>query len=181
MDSRLRGNDDDGKARPVDKATYPVREWDQWGASVARCSPYRWNPILLPGSVQPRYFGVTSGREALSYAAIASASLSLALVCMGRCGGPIPNENSAFQHTSILVRPHQLSRWVGTLHACRPSGAGGGAAGYCPRVRCVYCTPPFIVIAGWKPARGDIGACPGFEKKRTSLARDAVAWATGSC
>jgi len=30
---------------------------------------------------------------------------------------------------------------------------GGGAAGYCPRVRCAYLTPPFIAIAGWKPAR----------------------------
>ncbi|GAA3254013.1 hypothetical protein GCM10020258_11460 [Sphingomonas yabuuchiae] len=79
----------------------------KWGASVARCSPYRWIPLLLPGGVRPRYFGVMSGREALNYAAIASASLSLALVYMGRCGGPIPNENSAFQHTSILVRPRQ--------------------------------------------------------------------------
>lgn len=50
-----------------------------------------------------------------------------------------PGKNSAFEHTSILVQPHQE----------RPLKAGfGGAAGYRPRVRCVYCTPQFITIAG---------------------------------
>ena len=34
----------------------------KWGASVARCSPYRWNPLLLPGGVQPRFCLVTSVR-----------------------------------------------------------------------------------------------------------------------
>ena len=24
----------------------------QWGASVARCPPYRWNPLLLPGAAR---------------------------------------------------------------------------------------------------------------------------------
>jgi len=27
----------------------------KWEASVARCLPYRWNPLLLPGGVQPRF------------------------------------------------------------------------------------------------------------------------------
>jgi len=33
----------------------------------------------------------------------------------------------------------------------------GGAAGYCPRVRCVYCTTPFIAIAGEIPSKPNIG------------------------
>ncbi|KAJ8136833.1 hypothetical protein OY671_009954, partial [Metschnikowia pulcherrima] len=37
-----------------------------------------------------------------------------------------------------------------------PDGKGGGAAGYRPRVRCAYCTPQFITIAG-EPAPPHIG------------------------
>ena len=46
-----------------------------------------------------------------------------------------------FQHTSILVRPRIPSI----------TGVYGGAAGYCPRVRCIYFTTPFIAIAKPKP------------------------------
>ena len=49
-----------------------------------------------------------------------------------------PGKNSAFEHTSILVRPHQEPRFPEDF---------GGAAGYCPRVRCVYYTRPFIAIS----------------------------------
>ena len=105
-----------------------TRKSGKWGASVARCSPYRWIPLLLPGGVRPRYFGVMSGREALNYAAIASASLSLALVSMGRCGGPIPNENSAFQHTSILVRPRQKRCPSTPPFMVEPPGTAPGSA-----------------------------------------------------
>lgn len=61
--------------------------------------------------VQPRYFRVMSGREALNYAAMASASLSLALVSFAQFNGLHgPGKNIAFEHTSILVRPHQTPR-----------------------------------------------------------------------
>ena len=61
--------------------------------------------------VQPRYFRVTSGREALSYAAMASASLSLALMSFEQFHGLLgPGKNIAFEHTSILVRPRQTPR-----------------------------------------------------------------------
>lgn len=44
---------------------------------------------------------------------------------------------NAFEHTSILVRPQNpLDSRVDD----------GGAAGYCPRVRCVYYTPFCIAI-----------------------------------
>jgi len=26
----------------------PSWKWSKWGASVARCSPYRWNPFCCP-------------------------------------------------------------------------------------------------------------------------------------
>ncbi len=61
--------------------------------------------------VQPRYFRIISGREALNYAAMASASLSLALVSFAQFNGLHgPGKNIAFEHTSILVRPRQTSR-----------------------------------------------------------------------
>jgi len=50
-----------------------------------------------------------------------------------------PGKNSAFEHTSILVRPRHFPRF---------HEESGGAAGYRPRVRCAYCTPQFITIAG---------------------------------
>lgn len=85
-----------------------------------------------------------SGREAINYAARARASLSLALVGFEPFYGLLrPGEDIAFQHTSILVRPRQTPR-----PALPPSGICGGAAGYCPRVRCAYCTTRFITIAG---------------------------------
>ena len=52
-----------------------------------------------------------SGREAINYAARARASLSLALTCFEHFYGLLrPGEDIAFQHTSILVRPHQKPR-----------------------------------------------------------------------
>ena len=57
-----------------------------------------------------------------------------------------------FQHTSILVRPR-------TTRDNR--GSDGGAAGYCPRVRCIYFTTPFIAIDGPKPDIPDIDPCGG--------------------
>lgn len=60
---------------------------NKWGASVARCAPDRRFPLLLPGVVQPRYCRCNLSREAVSYAAIASASLSLALMSVERFYG----------------------------------------------------------------------------------------------
>ena len=67
------------------------------------------------------------------------------LVIVGTCrfesfyGALRPGKNTVFQHTSILVRPHV----EGCFHAPH-----GGAAGYRPRVRCIYSTASFIAIAG---------------------------------
>src|SRR3569623_667902 len=61
---------------------------------------------------------------------------------MGRHGGPIPSKR---QRLSTHVDP-------GSAPSSSPEKEdGGGAAGYCPRVRCVYYTPSFIAIAGPKP------------------------------
>src|SRR3954452_1605519 len=79
-------------------------------ASVARCGP----TALLSLVTQPVRVRLRGNRERL---------VIVGTCVMGRCGGPIPGESCAFQHTSILVRPHQLSRWGGTLHACCPSGS----------------------------------------------------------
>ena len=38
--------------------------------------------------------------------------------------------------------------WFGPVRNCGKSAVSGGAAGYCPRVRCTYCTAQFIAIAG---------------------------------
>jgi hypothetical protein len=101
-------------------------------ASVARCGPNR-ALVRLTSSVRTQLRG---NRECL--------------VVVSTCGcdrfyGSIrPGKNIVFQHTSILVRPRQDRRG--------PSRVGcaddGGAAGYCPRVRCVYVTTSFITIAG---------------------------------
>ncbi|VVS98155.1 hypothetical protein SPHINGO361_100309 [Sphingomonas sp. EC-HK361] len=74
----------------------------------------RWNPLLLPGGVRPRYLGVTLGREALSYAAIASASLSLALVY-----GP-----SRWSHSEQKAAPFNTRRsWFGPVRGPRRRGS----------------------------------------------------------
>ena len=124
-------------AHSVARCSTPL--W-KWGASVARCSPYRWNPLLLPGAA----------RTALLSDVTQSVRTSLRgncerLVVVGTCGcerfyGAFrPGKNTVFQYTSILVRPHQ--NWPRRA-VC------GGAAGYCPRVRCIYFTAQFITIAG---------------------------------
>ena len=94
-------------------------------ASVARCGPNRAF-VLVTQSVRTLLRG---NRERL--------------VVVGTCGferfyGAFrPGKNSAFQHTSILVRPRQLSRSAGTLHACparnsaqlvEPPGTAPGSA-----------------------------------------------------
>ena len=105
-------------------------------ASVARCGPNRAF-VLVTQSVRTLLRG---NRERL--------------VVVGTCGcerfyGAFrPGKNTVFQYTSILVRPHQLSRSAGTLHACWQGGAAGGDAGYCPRVRCIYYPAHFITIVG---------------------------------
>ena len=95
-------------------------------ASVARCGPNRAFDFVT----QSVRTSLRSNRERL---------VIVGTCVMGRCGGPIPGESCAFQHTSILVRPHQKRRKTAFF---------GGAAGYRPRVRCAYCTPQFIAIAG---------------------------------
>ena len=73
-----------------------------------------------------------SGREALNYAAMASASLSLALVSFAQFNGlHRPGKNIAFEHTSILVRPRQTSRpdpAIETGYVVEPPGTAPGSA-----------------------------------------------------
>ena len=81
-----------------------------------------------------------SGREAINYAARARASLSLALVSFEPFYGVLrPGEGIRF---STHVDPSSAPSNVPQTGTC------GGAAGYCPRVRCAYCTIRFITIAG---------------------------------
>ena len=111
----------------------------------------RWFPILLPGWVRTALLSdiTQSVRTGLR-------SNRKSLVIVGTYGferfyGAFrPGKNSAFQHTSILVRPRQdQSRVADTHETCRLYGSAlGGAAGYRPRVRCAYCTPQFIAISG---------------------------------
>jgi len=112
----------------------------KWEASVARCLPYRWNPLLLPGAARTALLSdVTQSVRTLLRGNCER------LVVVGTCGcerfyGAFrPGKNTVFQYTSILVRPHQ--NWPRRA-VC------GGAAGYCPRVRCIYYTAQFIAIAG---------------------------------
>ena len=85
-----------------------------WERSGGFCCPAPPGAAEFPSVarwVQPRYFRVMSGREALNYAAMASASLSLALVSFAQFNGVHgPGKSIAFQHTSILVRPRHLPR-----------------------------------------------------------------------
>src|SRR3954466_16161455 len=80
----------------------------KWGASVARCSPYRWNPLLLPGAARTALLSdVTQSVRTLLR------GNRERLVVVGDCccerfyGAFRPGKNTVFQYTSILVRPHQ--------------------------------------------------------------------------
>ncbi len=98
---------------------------------------------------------VTKAVRPTGYAAIANASLSLAFVGFERFYGAFrPGKNTVFQYTSILVRPRQPPC---PLAGCT---ADGGAAGYCPRVRCIYSTASFIAIS----ARRRHGHYKGFQR-----------------
>lgn len=90
------------------RAAFLYRSWERSGGFCCPAPPAAAEFPSVARWVQPRYFRVTSGREALNYAAMASASLSLALVSFAQFNGLHgPGENIAFQHTSILVRPRQ--------------------------------------------------------------------------
>src|SRR3546814_8681196 len=102
--------------------TWQPDEGNNEGASVARCSPNRWNPLLLPGAARTalkpcnlyqRRIGLRGNRERL--------------VIVGPCkferfhGALRPGKNTVFQHTSILVRPQGKECFkIGRAHACNP-------------------------------------------------------------
>src|SRR5438270_9675808 len=113
--------------RSFDGAPPATANNGKWGASVARCSPNRWNPLLLPGGVQPRFSFVTSDRQAVSYAARASASLSLALVFMSRHGGIHTDRQSRLYCTRRSYFAPISNRDASSLGA-----VGGGGAGVLP-------------------------------------------------
>ncbi len=88
-------------------------------------------PFCCPVGSDRAFVLVTSDRQALSYAAIASATLSLALVVMN--GFTAHSGRSAIRsllHSSILFRPHQQRRQPSRED--EPSAAGGGGAGVLP-------------------------------------------------
>ncbi len=75
--------------------------------SVARLLRGRRN-LSVARPVRPRSVSLTLSREALSYAARASASLSFAPIGCERFYGSFrPGKNNVFEHTSILVQPRQ--------------------------------------------------------------------------
>lgn len=79
------------------------------GASVARCPPNRWFPLLLPGGVRTALFWCNFRPLSPQLRRNRECFVIVGTCVMGRCGGPIPSESSAFQHTSILFRPRQRS------------------------------------------------------------------------
>src|SRR3546814_15169170 len=110
------------------------------------CPPHRCDPLLWPDAARtapkpctlyPRRIRLRCNRERL--------------VIVGTCkferfhGALRPGKNTVFQHTSILVRP-QVKECFHTPY--------GGAAGYRPRVRCVYFTASFIAISGLPRQKG---------------------------
>ncbi len=111
-----------------------LKKHRRWIGSGGFCCPAPPGAAEFPSVarwVQPRYFRVMSGREALNYAAMASASLSLALVSFAQFNGLHgPGKSIAFEHTSILVRPHQTPRQTKGLpgHVVEPPGTAPGSA-----------------------------------------------------
>jgi hypothetical protein len=108
-------------------------EINLWGKSGGFCCPAPPAAAEFPSVarwVQPRSFWVMSGREAINYAARARASLSLALVSFEHFYGLLrPSEGTAFQHTSILVRPRQKPRSrTGAGYVVEPPGTAPGSA-----------------------------------------------------
>ena len=114
-------------ARDLQPAWAEPQPARKWGASVARCPPYRWNPLLLPGAARtalkpcnlfPEGRQLRSNRECF--------------VIVSTCGfdrfyGSIrPGKNIAFEHTSILVRPRQSPSEAGIL--VEPPGTAPGSA-----------------------------------------------------
>jgi hypothetical protein len=99
-------------------------------AGIRFCCPVRPKPRLSLETYSPK---------GVSYAAIASASLSLALMVL---------IGFTAQSGRAKTSPLNTRRsWFGPVRTSVAAGSGG-AAGYCPRVRCVYYATSFITIAG---------------------------------
>jgi hypothetical protein len=103
--------------------------WEKWEASVARCLPNRWNPLLLPGGVRPRFCPLN-----LRALAPQLGSNRKSLVIVGTC----VNEPSRWSHTD-----RQPGLYCTRRSYFAPISSGGSsrsrasplvveAPGYCP-------------------------------------------------
>jgi len=146
----------------------------QWGASVARCSPNRWNPLLLPGGVRPRFCP-------LNLKALASqlGSNRKSLVIVGTCvNGPL-----RWTHTDRQPGLYCIRR---SCFAPISSGPRRGrrlvveAPGYCPPgPKCLFHQilyrhsrlpgPPKIGIGGLRRKRLTFRIRGGTVTKRTAF------------
>lgn len=123
----------------------------KWGASVARCSPYRWYPLLLPGAARTALLSLVTQSVRTLLRGNRERLVIVGTCVMGRCGGPIPGKSLRFStHVDPGSAPSARLIRASTRmkRAAERLSSGGGAAGYCPRVRCAYFTPTFIAIAG---------------------------------
>jgi hypothetical protein len=124
-------------SKPAERGESGYKSWKRWEASVARRLPCRWNPLLLPGGVQPRFCPLN-----LRALAPQLGSNRKSLVIVGTC----VNEPSRWSHTD------RQSGLYCTRRSCfAPISSGGsyGSAfrrwwwrrrGTAPRVRNAYST-----------------------------------------
>src|SRR3954462_13018605 len=66
--------------------------WGKWGASVARCSPYRRYPLLLPGAARTALLAYLILPVRVGIKQQSRAPRYRWHLYMGRRGGPIPSE-----------------------------------------------------------------------------------------
>ena len=126
-----------------------------WGGSVARPAPRRWSPFCYP--VGPTVFWLCKVRALAPRITLREQVLRyrwhLWVVSLERVTQPGQKyrfsthvDPGSAPSSPVIITPAITGPPAPSLNVWERGG--GGAAGYCPRVRCAYCTVHFITIAG---------------------------------
>ena len=137
----------------------------KWGASVARRSPCRWNPLLLPGGVRPRFCPCNVRPLGRQLRGNCERLVIVGTCVMSRCGGLIPIGNRAF---TALVDPVSPPSATAVPRSAPPLLVE--APGYCPPgPKCLF--HPTLYRHSRLPGPLKIGICTLFFKQLTKSAR----------
>ena len=100
----------------------------KWEASVARCLPNRWNPLLLPGGVRPRFCLCKIRPLGRQLRSNCERLIIVGTCVMSRCGGLIPVGNRGFTTFVDPISPPSATARL----ALRGAPLVVEAPGYCP-------------------------------------------------